>query len=277
MRRSVLRPLAALALALWLVMPLLSLMIWSVARGWRFPALLPPELSLTAWHYAFSPVSGVLGSLGLTLFIAVATTVLALAISLPAGRALGQYRFAGRTLVLLLVLAPAILPGIAVALGLQGLFLRLGLTGTVAGVVLAHLIPVLPYTTLIMTAFFAGFDPEHEAQARCLGARPRQVFVHVTLPAMLPALATGAVLGFLVSWSQYLLTLGIGSGKVQTLPLVLFTFATSGRNDLTGAVAIIYVLPAMLVLGLTIGLSSRWWQGYRGTGLVRPLVFGNHR
>jgi len=255
--------LVRLALALWLVMPLIPLAIWSVAHGWRFPALLPPDLSLTAWHYALSPSSGVVGSLGVTLFIATATAVIATAISYPAGRALGRFRFPGRGAVLLLVLAPAVLPAIAVALGLQGVFLRLGLTGTVGGVVLAHLIPALPYPTLVMAAVFAGFDPEHEDQARCLGARTHQVFLNVTLPAVLPGLLTGAVLAFLVSWSQYLLTLGIGGGQVQTLPLLLFTFATSGRNDLTGAVAMIYVLTAVIVLALTLGRQSKAALPYR--------------
>ncbi len=251
MRGSALRTLAGLALAMWLILPLLPLAIWSVAHGWRFPAIWPAEWSLKAWAFALSPASGVLQSLGTTTLVAAATTVLAALVGVPAGRALGLYRFRGKGLVLLLLVAPAILPGIAVALGLHGIFLRLGLTGTIPGVVLAHLIPVLPYMTLVMAAVFAGFDTDAEDQARSLGARPMQVFAHVTLPAILPGLLTGALFAFLVSWSQYLLTLSIGGGKVQTLPLVLFSFATSGRNDVTGAVAMIYILPGLVALALT--------------------------
>ncbi|AZL58375.1 ABC transporter permease subunit [Tabrizicola piscis] len=250
MRGDGLRTLAGFALALWLILPLVPLAIWSVAYGWRFPALLPPDLSTQAWAYALSPTSGVLQSLGVTVSIAASATALAALVGVPAGRALGLYRFRGRGLVILLLIAPAILPGIAVALGLHGIFLRLGLTGTVWGVILAHLVPVLPYMTLVMAAVFAGFDTDVEDQARSLGARPAQVFLHVTLPAILPGLMTGALFAFLVSWSQYLLTLSIGGGKVQTLPLVLFTFATSGRNDVTGAVSLIYILPGLLALAL---------------------------
>jgi putative spermidine/putrescine transport system permease protein len=237
--------------ALWLVLPLVPIAVWSVARGWRFPALTPNALTWEAWAFALSPASGVLASLGLTIGIAAATTALAAVIGVPAGRALALHRFPGRGLVLLLVLAPAILPGIAVALGLHGLFLRLGLTGTVPGVILAHLIPVLPYMVLVMTAVFTAFDPRVEDQARSLGARPYQVFVHVTLPAILPGLLTGALFAFLVSWSQYLLTLTIGAGRVQTLPLTLYAFANAGRNDITGAVAVITLLPGVLILLVT--------------------------
>ena len=59
------------------------------------------------------------------------------------------------------------------------------------------------------------------------------------------------LLVFLVSWSQYLLTLMIGGGRVVTLPMLLFNFATSGRNDIAGAIALIYILPSILLLGAT--------------------------
>jgi putative spermidine/putrescine transport system permease protein len=251
MRRNGLRTLAALALAGWLVLPFLPLVIWSVAHGWRFPDLLPQTYSTRAWSFALSDSAGVLHSFGLTTFIAATSTLLAALIGVPAGRALGLYQFRGKGLVMLLLLAPAILPGLAVVFGLHGILLRLGLAGTVTGVILAHLVPVLPYMTLVMAAVFARFDPAFEAQARSLGASPFQTFRAVTLPAILPGLMTGALFAFLVSWSQYLLTLAIGGGRVQTLPLLLYSFATTGRNDVTAAIALLYILPGVLILVLT--------------------------
>lgn len=252
MRAERLRLLAGLVLALAMVLPLVPLALWSVAHGWRFPDLLPQDWSLRAWGVALS--DEVLGSLGLTLGIAAATTVLAALIGLPAGRALGLHDFRGKRAVLLLLLVPAVLPGIALVLGLHDLFLRLGLTGSTGGVVLAHLIPVLPYMVLVMASVFAGFDTRIEAQARSLGAGPVRCFLHVTLPTVLPGLLTGALFAFLVSWSQYLLTLAIGGGRVQTLPLVLYSYVAAGRNDVAGAIAVLYVLPGILLL---LGLSTR--------------------
>jgi putative spermidine/putrescine transport system permease protein len=212
---------------------------------------LPQDWTLDAWQVALSPGGGVLDSLALTTFIALATTALAALVGVPAGRALGLHDFRGKGLVLLLLAAPVIMPAIAVAPGLHGMFLRLGLTGTVGGVVLAHLVPVIPYMTLIMASVFAGFDTVQEDQARSLGARPLAVWRHVTLPAILPGLLTGALFAFLVSWSQYLLTLSIGGGRVQTLPLTLYAYASAGRNDLAGAIALIYILPGVVILLIT--------------------------
>jgi putative spermidine/putrescine transport system permease protein len=238
-------------LALWLILPLVPLAIWSFAHGWRFPALLPQDWSLKAWTAVLGPGSEVLESLGLTTGIALATTLIAAVVGVPAGRALGLHDFRGKGLVLLLLAAPVIVPAIAVVPGLHGVFLRLGLTGTVSGVILAHLIPVIPYMVLIMASVFAGFDTVQEDQARSLGARPWAVWRHVTLPAILPGLLTGALFAFLVSWSQYLLTLAIGGGRVQTLPLSLYAYASAGRNDLAGAIAILYILPGLLILLVT--------------------------
>ena len=69
--------------------------------------------------------------------------------------------------------------------------------------------------------------------------------------APLPGIIVGGMFAFLVSWSQYILTLLIGGGRVVTLPLLLFNFATSGRNDITGAIGMIYILPGVLILLFT--------------------------
>lgn len=266
MRADRLRLLLAVKLAGFLLLPILPLAIWSVAHGWRFPDLLPQTWSLEAWSFAVEPRSGVLQSFLVTTGVALATTFLAAIVGFPAGRALGLYRFRGKLLVTILLLAPALLPGMAVVFGLHGAFLRLGLVGTVPGVILAHLIPVLPYMVLVMAAVFSRFDPDLEAQARSLGATPWQTFRTVTLPAILPGLLTAALFSFLVSWSQYLLTLAIGGGRVQTLPLLLFSFSSAGRNDITAAIALLYILPGLLIVVMT----ARQITG-RGAALAEGL------
>ena len=243
--------LAIWGLILGLIAPLVPLVIWSFARGWRFPDLLPQVWSGRAWAYALSQGSGVLDSLAVTLFIAITVTLISAVIGIPAGRALGLHQFRGKRSVEAIILAPLIVPALAVALGLHGVFIGLGLTGGVWGVIIVHLIPVLPYMILIMSGIFANFDPAYESQARSLGASPMQVFIHVTLPAILPGVMVAMLFAFLVSWSQYILTLMIGGGRVVTLPLILFNFATSGRNDIAGAIAVIYIAPAILILALT--------------------------
>ena len=248
---KLLRILSLSALVIWLILPLVPLAIWSFAHGWRYPDLLPQHWTLAAWSFAASPASGVLDSLGRSVAISVAVTALAAVIGLPAGRALGLYQFRGKALVQVIILAPTIVPGIAVVLGIHTLFIAMGLTGTVTGVVLVHLVPTLPYMVLVMASTFAAYDTAYEDQARSLGATTWQTLLHVTLPAIAPGLFVGCLFAFLVSWSQYILTLVIGGGRVITLPLLLFNFTTSGRNDITAAIALLYMVPGALFLAGT--------------------------
>ncbi|MCZ4259791.1 ABC transporter permease subunit [Limimaricola sp. G21655-S1] len=245
-----LRMLLGLALIVALVAPLLPLALWSVARGWFFPQILPANWTIEPWMQAFAPRSEIPGALATTTLIALAAAALALGLGIPAGRALGLYRFRGKALVELALLAPVIVPGIAVGLGIHGVFLRLGLTNSVPGVVLVHLVPTLPYVIFVMSGVFANYDAEAEAQARSLGAKPLQVLWHVMLPAIAPGIVVAGLFAFLVSWSQYILTLTIGGGRVVTLPLLLYAQAGAGRNDQAGVLAMLSLGPGLVILAL---------------------------
>ena len=243
--------LGMLMLVTWLVLPMVPLFIWSFAKGWYFPQILPKDWSLDAWRYVFSEHSQVLGSLGHTVLISLGVTFLSLLVGVPAGRALGMHRFKGKALVEVLVLAPTIVPGIAVALGIHVVFIKYGLANSVFGVMLVHLVPTLPYMILVMAGVFANYDARFEAQARTLGASPLRAVRHIMFPIVMPGIVVGALFAFIVSWSQYILTLLIGGGRVVTLPLLLFNFATSGRNDIAGAICVLYIIPGIIVLTFT--------------------------
>lgn len=250
MKRWAHRALVAALLGLW-VLPLAPLPIWSVSQRWLYPALLPTEWGGRGWAYLASPGARVGEAFANSLLVALVVTALALLLSLPAGRALGLGRFRGRAVVELLLLLPALAPALVVALGLHITFIRLGLADTRLGVVLAHLAPVLPYTTLTLAGLFARYSTAYEDQARSLGAGPLQVLRHITLPAILPGVMVAALYAFLVSWSQYLLTLLIGGGRVPTLPVLVLAFVGSGDYAVASALSLVFVLPGVLALAAT--------------------------
>ena len=236
---------------------MVPLLIWSVSFRWFYPDIVPTELSWRAWEYVFSPTNDVFGALLDTTLIALLVTMLSILVGVPAGRALGLHEFRGKRLVELLILAPIIVPGLAVALGIHMYFIKYGLANTLVGVALVHLIPTLPYMTLVMAGVFANYDPEFEEQARSLGAGPIRTLRHVTIPAIFPGIVVGSLFTFLISWSQYILTLLIGGGQIITLPLLLLNFARSGDNAVAGALSVVFIIPGMFVLLL----SSRHLSG----------------
>lgn len=247
----ILNRLLVISLVGGLLLPFVPLLIWSFSQRWYFPALLPTEWGWRAWQYVFAPGSRVLPALGYSTFVGLAVTGLSALIGIPAGRALGLRHFRGKRLVEFLILAPIIVPTLAAAMGIHVAFIRYGLADSLLGVILVHLIPVVPYMTLIMSSVFANYSPEYEEQARTLGARPLQVFIYVTWPAIWPGVLVGSLFAFVISWSQYVLTLIIGGGQVITLPMLLFAFANSGDNPITAALSLVFIAPALLFLMIT--------------------------
>ena len=242
------------------LLPIIPLAVWSLSHSWFFPQIMPSELSSRAWAYIGSPFSKVLGALANSLLIAGLVTTVAALLGIPAGRALGLQRFKGKAILEFLILAPIIVPGLAVTMGIHVLFIKLRLVDTLYGVALVHLLPSLPYMIMVMSGVFANYNVEFEQQAFSLGAGRIRTFIHVTLPAILPGVVTGSLFVFLISWSQYILTVLIGGGRVITLPVLLFAFAAAGDNAVTAALCIIFLAPAVLILVFT----SRYLSGESG-------------
>jgi len=246
-------------LAVWLGLPLVPVLIWSFAFGWRWPDLLPVEWTLRAWRYLLMPHSGLWTALFNSISIALLVTLLALLLGVPTGRALGSYTFKGRRAVEYFFYLPILVPGLAVAMGLHPWFIRLGLADTYLGVVLIHLVPALPYMVRAATSGFAGLPIQLEQQARTLGATAWQARRLVIAPALAPALAAGSGLVFVISLSQYLLTLLIGGGRVSTLPLLMFPFVSGGDRAIGGALSLVMTVPGILAFW---GLDT-WLRRHR--------------
>jgi putative spermidine/putrescine transport system permease protein len=178
-------------------------------------------------------------------------TFLSLIVGVPAGRALGLHRFRGKRLVQFLILAPVIVPGLAVVMGIHVAFIRLGLAAKMSGVTLAHLIGTTPYVVMVMSSVFANYNPEYEEQARTLGAGPVRSFTHVTLPLIFPGVLVAGMFAFIISWGQYIVTLLVSGGRVITVPLLLVTFASANNHAVTAALCLLFVAPSVLILIIT--------------------------
>lgn len=235
------------ALAFAAVGPLVLLAVTSMGRQWFWPALLPREWSLRAWSYLVAPEAGVLRALVTSLGLAITVAVISVAIALPAARALATLVGRARRFLHFTLLLPVLAPPLAAAMGLHAVFLRLGITDSYLGVGLVHLVPAVPYATLMLAGSVATLDPDVEAQARTLGAGRLDVWRRVLLPMLAPGLVVAAVFAFLISWSQYLLTLIIGGGRVLTVPLLLVSFVRGGDEAVGAALSLVFLTPPILL------------------------------
>ena len=254
--------------AFMLILPLIAFFINAFSFRWFYPQLIPKELSLQAWvrlklipKEGFRSLDGfldlwlsnptIIKALVNSITIGVIVTIASIIIALPAARVLGLLNFRFKKIIIFIMVSPTILPPIAFVLGLNINFISWGFSGSFWGVCLVHLVPIMPYVVLTMTGIFANYNPDFEHQARTLGANKFRTFYLITLPAIAPGMVVAALFAFLVSWSQYLLTFLIGAGKIMTLPLLVFSTASSGNPALTAAISIVFIFPAIVILFFT--------------------------
>ncbi len=262
MRLSAWQRIALLFLLFAIIGPFIPLIIASVAFRWGWPDLMPSiwwwekrDIVNTplAWDYILDPVSRVGPALQNTITIAVLVTGLALVISMPAAKVIAKRRFKGKALVELFLMTPLIVPEIAVGIGMLLIFLQFGLQGNLTAIVLAHLIPVLPYMIRTLTVIYGELDGGMLDQASLLGASRFQVFRHVELPLIMPGILAASLFSVLISTNIFLLTFYMGLGQVETLATLLFSKLIGGGalDPVSAALTLIITLPGLFFLGLT--------------------------
>lgn len=242
----------------FVVGPFLPLIIQSLAFRWAWPELLPAtwwleqrERSMIplAWDYVLSPYSRVWEATLNTVAIGGIVTAICLAICLPAARVLARERFRGKSAFEFALTLPLIVPEAAIGIALLMIFINLGLAGSYTGIVIAHLIPTIPYMVRMLTAVYQGLGREFEEQAMILGARRWQILWRVTLPMLMPGVVAGALFTFLVSTNIFLLTFFLGQGRIITLPTLLFSKISGGTLDASAAgIALVVTLPGIILL-----------------------------
>jgi len=131
-----------------------------------------------------------------------------------------------------------------VFVNLMLVFNRVGLTGTVPGVILVHLVVSLVYAVWITTATFNSIPPELEEAARSIGASRMKAFFRVTLPMSAPGLMASAMFVFLTSLDEFTGTFFIGLPFITTLPMTLYS--ASGYNlQFASVIAIVLLIPSI--------------------------------
>lgn len=231
-----------------IVLPFMPLVLTSLSFGWQWPDVVPEAFSFRAWQYVVAGSSGTWQAVGASLLIAGIVTVVNIVLAVPAANALARNQFKGKWLAEAIIFAPIVIPPFVAVMGIHLTFLRLGLTGTILGVVLVHISPTLPYMVRAVMISYNTLSLDWEDQARMLGAGPLPRFFHVVLPHLLPGIAAGASLSVLISLSQYLITFMIGSGQVVTLPILLFPFISGGDPATASAYSLLFAGMAILVL-----------------------------
>jgi len=254
----------ALVLGLvFLYVPIVSMMVFSFNNSRLvtvWDAVHSPTLK---WYKALIANEQILGAAFLSIRIALISATVAVVLGTLAGMALARFgHFRGRLLLAGMTTAPIVMPEVITGLSLLLLFVAMGqLIGWPRGagavtITLAHITFCMAYVTVVVQSRLAGFDESLEEAAMDLGARPFTVFGRVTLPLILPAIASGWLLAFTLSWDDLVITQFVAGPGSSTLPMVIFSKVRFGVTPDVNALATILVL----IVASGIALSAVWMR-----------------
>ena len=193
-----------------------------------------------------------------SLWLGALSASVATAFAIPCALAIARYRFRGREAIAGLAQAPLMIPQVVLGIAFLRFFTQVGLGGTFLGLVLSHVVIILPFALRLVLAAATGLDPQIENAATSLGASWPRIFRRVTMPMILPGVASGWVLAFITSFDDVTMTVFIASPRTTTLPVRLFLYIQDNIDPLVAAVSAALIglaILAMLVLDRLVGLE----------------------
>lgn len=210
------------------------------------------------WFYAIAQYPEFISAFWRSLWLGAISSAIAVGISVPAALAIARYRFRGREAMTALFMSPLMIPHLVLGIAFLRFFTQIGLGGTFAGLVLSHIVVVLPFALRLTLASAVGLDRSIEHAAVSLGASESAVLRRITLPLVLPGLVSGWALAFINSFDEVTMTVFIAAPGTETLPVRMFLYIQDNIDPLVTSVSacvIAITVLALLILDRAFGLE----------------------
>jgi putative spermidine/putrescine transport system permease protein len=249
------KALFAAAAVLFLLAPLVAILPLAFTSSvfLNYPI---PEYS-TRWFEELATADVWRRSIVNSLIIGAGTTVLATVLGTLAAVGLRGRLVPFSGVVRTIFLLPMVVPAVVLGVGMQLLFVRLGLANSYAGVIIAHTVVAVPFVLVNVAAALDGIDRRVERAAASLGAAPATVFRRVTLPLAMPGVASGAIFAFATSLDEVVLTLFVAGPNQRTLARQMFSTIRENISPAIAAAAFLFILGTILVAAAALLLRRR--------------------
>ncbi|MBV8854923.1 MAG: ABC transporter permease subunit [Sinobacteraceae bacterium] len=258
---------------IFLYVPILSMVVFSFNNSRLVTVWDRVNSPTLRWYGALLSNGQILSAAWLSIKIAVISASIAVVLGTLAGVALARYGvFRGRALLVGMTTAPLVMPEVITGLSLLLLFVALEQTigwprgGGAVTITLAHITFSMAYVTVVVQSRLASFDRSLEEAAMDLGARPGKVFFRITLPLILPALVSGWLLAFTLSWDDLVISQFVAGPGSSTLPMVIFSKVRLGVSPDVNALATIMV--SVVACGI---VASSLWMRYQARRRERDM------
>ena len=210
-----------------------------------------PAAFTTRWYKAAWDEFQLHDVLVVTFEVVGAVVLLSALLGVPAAYALARRNFPGKQLVMLLFLLPMMIPPITFGIPLATVLYQAHLGGNMSGVILANLVPTVPFVVLVMIPFVEQIDPRVESAARVFGAGTGRLFLHVLVPLLTPGILAALLLVLVRTIAMFELTFFTAGPASQTLVVTLYyAVGAAGvrSNQSIDAMAVIYMVTTLVWL-----------------------------
>jgi putative spermidine/putrescine transport system permease protein len=208
----------------------------------------PPEGYTFRWFRAIFDQNKFVDGFLVSTQVGILATFIGLVLAVPAALAISRHRFPLREWANTLLLLPLVVPGVVLGTSIYVFHIEaeiateLPILGSMAGLIFAHVLVVIPWCVRLITASLAGLDRTTEEAAQNLGATPLITFFRVTLPAIRPGIVAGALFGFVTSFGNLEMSLFlVGPGRT-TLPIAILQYLEWKLDPTIAAVSVLQIL-----------------------------------
>ena len=230
-----------------------SVVVSSFGSRW-FDTWLPQSWT-TQWYGQAWHEFTLLDVLVVTVEVALLVVAVSVLVGVPASYVLARRSFPGRRLLYLLFLLPILMPPITYGIPLATVLYKWGFAGNMSGVVLANLVPSIPFVILTMTPFIEQVDPAIERAARMCGARTWQVFLRILAPLLVPGILAASILVLVRTVGMFELTFLTAGPDSQTLVVALYyTMSAAGIRAQQSVDAMAVIYSSMMLVLLVVAL-----------------------
>ncbi|HUK07891.1 MAG TPA: ABC transporter permease subunit [Stellaceae bacterium] len=231
---------AGLLIVGFLCLPSLFVIPVSFTAG-TFIAFPPEGLSLR-WYHTYLGSSGWVAATVRSFIVAGLTAACSTVLGGAAALVLVRERLFGKTAILALILAPLVLPRLIIAVALFYLYARIGLIGTILGLVLGHTILAVPYVVITVMAVLKTYDERLDQAAWSLGASKWRTLWHITLPQIRGGVLAGFLFAFITSFDDLTVALFVTGGSTSTLPRQMWNDMLLQVNPTLAAVSTVILV-----------------------------------
>lgn len=243
------------SILIFLVLPIISMMVWAFFKSWKATDILPNTFTLDGFKYFFTSGDWFIGIK--SIFFSIEVALISLVLSIMAARFFITTHIKYKITLESIFYLPMLLPVISICLGSHKLFLNYFTSCSIAVLVL-HIYFSLPYAFKLIYSYYTVWGIGDELTARGLGASFWQAFKYVNIPLYAQGYASSFFMAFIISYSQYFINMFIGDNSHVNFSMIMTPYIGNSNRNIASVYTLMYILHGVIVMIISSYITKKY-------------------